>query len=398
MRLSMAGFVAIAVAFGPARNGYGLFLPNFREEFGLSVELSGFIASGLQAGYLVALTAVGLLVAKVGPRPLVVLGGLAAAVGMTLVASASSILVFAIGIVLAGTSAGWSWAPYNDAADLMVPAGVRGRVLSIISTGTTFGIVVAGIVALGAGASWRVGWVAFAAAAILAVALNTIILPAGRHNPYAERFSEGPTRSSAFGWFLRPGAIPLFIVAFSFGVVSTFYWSFAVDHISRSDGFTNAAGPIFFVMMGVAGFIGLFTGDAISHFGLRRVLMAILISQGASAILLGMAPTSWPAVGVSAVFFGADVMLMSALLAVWSSWIFAEQPSTGFSATLFLLGTGCIVGPAALGIFAGSFGLGAAFLLAGTLSLLTTLVRIAGKASVPSKPQMDEARNSDAEN
>ena len=31
-----SGFLATAVAFGPARMGFGLFLPNFREEFALT--------------------------------------------------------------------------------------------------------------------------------------------------------------------------------------------------------------------------------------------------------------------------------------------------------------------------------------------------------------------------
>jgi predicted MFS family arabinose efflux permease len=155
---------------------------------------------------------------------------------------------------------------------------------------------------------------------------------------------------------------------------------------------------LFFVVVGIAGFVGLFTGDAISRFGLRRVLLVILVSQGLSALLLGATPTWWPAVGISAVLFGADVMLMSALLATWSSWVFAEQPSTGFSATLFLLGSGSVVGPATLGAFAGNFGLGTAFLLAGTISLLTMLICIPGKKmSAPTELYERGDRDFDAE-
>ncbi|HEX2728319.1 MAG TPA: hypothetical protein VHM16_01110, partial [Rubrobacteraceae bacterium] len=87
-RLGLAGFFAIAVAFGPARNGYGLFLPDIRSEFGLSTELSGIIASASQAGYLISLSLVGLLVGRLGPRIPVVIGGLSAGLGMGLVALA----------------------------------------------------------------------------------------------------------------------------------------------------------------------------------------------------------------------------------------------------------------------------------------------------------------------
>ncbi|MEJ7842306.1 MAG: MFS transporter, partial [Rubrobacter sp.] len=114
-RLGLAGFVATAVTFGPARNGYGLFLPEIREEFGLSTQMLGFIASGLYAGYLAALLAVGLFAARTGPRLPVLVGLFSAGVGTTLVAFSPNATVLAAGVILAGTGAGWSWAPYNDA-------------------------------------------------------------------------------------------------------------------------------------------------------------------------------------------------------------------------------------------------------------------------------------------
>lgn len=106
-QLGLAGFFATAVAFGPARNGYGLFLPDIREEFGLSTVMLGLIASGLYAGYLAALFAVGLFAARVGgPRLPVMIGLLSAGVGMALVALSSNATMLAAGVILAGTSAG----------------------------------------------------------------------------------------------------------------------------------------------------------------------------------------------------------------------------------------------------------------------------------------------------
>jgi hypothetical protein len=45
-QLVAAGLLAIAVAFGFARYGYGLFVPEFRNAFSLSAEALGFIAAG----------------------------------------------------------------------------------------------------------------------------------------------------------------------------------------------------------------------------------------------------------------------------------------------------------------------------------------------------------------
>lgn len=73
--------------------------------------------------------------------------------------------------------------------------------------------------------------------------------------------------------------------------------------------------------------------------------------------------------------YGAGVMLMSALLSVWSSAVFRERPSAGFTATLLFFGLGGVVGPVALGAFGGRFGLGTAFLVAAALILLNLLVR-----------------------
>jgi predicted MFS family arabinose efflux permease len=365
----LAGFLAIAVAFGPARNGYGLFLPDMRDEMGISTQLAGIIASASQAGYLISLSLVGLLAARLGPRTPVVIGGLSASLGMGLVAVAPNAAVLAAGFVLAATYAGWAWAPYNDAADLMVAPRHRARVLSVVSTGTTFGVLASGLAALAASGTWRASWFLFAGAALVATALNAWLLPGKPREPTGE----GRVPRPGFGWFVRRESVPLFAVALSFGAVSAFYWAFAVDLIARNAE-SAGAGPVFYVVVGAAGFVGVFTGDALARFGLRRPLVAILATTAAAALLLGIAPGSWPVLGVSAVLYGACVMSMSALLAVWSSTVFAAQPTTGFSATLIFFGIGSVVGPAALSAVAGGFGLDTAFLVSAALALLSAFV------------------------
>ena len=39
-----------------------------------------------------------------------------------------------------------------------------------------------------------------------------------------------------------------------------------------------AAGPAFYAVVGVSGFVGFLTGDAVSRYGLGRVLLATLVS------------------------------------------------------------------------------------------------------------------------
>ncbi|MFI1399217.1 MFS transporter [Streptomyces sp. NPDC020681] len=352
-RLALAGVSAIGVTFGFARYGYGLFLPELRAEFGLSVSLVGLIGSATYAGYLAALLLVGVLVARVGPRPLVLAGGLFAAVGMGLVALAQEPALLIAGLVLAGTSSGWAWAPYSDAVDRMVPAGRREQVMGVIAGGTAFAVVVAGPLALLArGTGWRYAWLVFALAALAASVYNARVLPRG---PGRARPQGRPQH--------RRAALPLLITAVLYGVVGSFYWSFAVQAVTDAQGTGSATAPLFWSLMGLAGTAGALTGHAVARYGLRAVHAGLFTGIAVAVALLGLAPGSLPAVAVSALLYGPCFMAGSGVLAVWSYRVFPERPSAGFSVTVFFLGLGTVAGPALLGAYADLHGLSAAFLV-----------------------------------
>jgi predicted MFS family arabinose efflux permease len=375
LRVGLAGFVATAVAYGPARTGYGLFVPDFKGEFGISTGAAGAIGSSLQAGFLLALVITALLVGRLGPRLLVAAGGVSATVGMLLVAIASNPATLACGVFVAGMTAGFCWSPYNDLAGKTVRAPSRARVLSAVSTGTTLGIAVSGLVALAAivgGLPWRAAWLAFVAAAVLSAVLNALLLP---RMPPCETRRRGDVTRPGVGWLLRVGSTPLFVVAFSFGVVNAFYWSFNADIVSSAGFPIPNAGPILYAILGAAGFVGLLTGDSAARFGLDRTLRVTLLCLGAGTVLLGADPGSPVVVGAAAVLYGAGVMLMSALLSLWSSAVFEERPSEGFTAALIFFGVGGVAGPAALGALGGAFGLRTAFLLAAVMILLNLPIR-----------------------
>ena len=372
-RLGLAGFAATAVAYGPARTGYGLFVPDFRGEFGISTGVAGVMGSGLQGGFLLALVATVLLVGRLGPRLLIAAGGVSAIVGMLLVALAPNGATLAAGVCVAGMSAGFCWSPYNDLAGSTVRAGLRSRVLSVVSTGTTLGIAVSGLVALAAVVGelpWRAVWLAFVAAAAFSAVLNALLLIGMSAGGGTER-----GRRTGGRWIFRTGSPPLFVVAFSFGVVNAFYWSFNADIVSSAGLPLPNAGPVLYAVLGVAGFVGLLTGDLVDRIGLNGTLRLTLLCLGAGAMLLGVAPGSITVVGVAAVLYGAGVMFMSALLSLWSSTVFPERPSQGFTAALLFFGVGGVAGPAVLGAIGGAFGLGSAFVVAAVLILLNLPIR-----------------------
>lgn len=379
VRLSLAGFLATAVAFGPARMGYGLFLPAFREDFALSTERAGFIASAAFAAFLVGLPVAAHLTERRGPKLTVTAGGGLACLGMGLVALSPNAGLLALGVALAAASAGLSWAPYNIAAQRVVPDPLVGRALSVVSTGTTFGIAGAGALALAVsafGLHWRLTWTLFAAAGLAAALVNMAALPA------AAAVGSAGDRRRDWGWRLRSlahaEALPLAAVALSFGVTNAIYLSFAVDRIASAGGLQifvpDASGPILFMVFGAGGVIGLLTGDIEKRLGIATLLRAIFLASCISLALIGLAPDHWLAALVSAALQGGCLMTISAVFSFWSLRMFPNLPSVSFTAVLVVFAGGNVAGPALAGVAAGQVGLGATFLAAGGVSLVTALL------------------------
>uniref|UniRef100_UPI004053B0A4 MFS transporter n=1 Tax=Qipengyuania sp. GPGPB31 TaxID=3023518 RepID=UPI004053B0A4 len=111
-------------------------MPQFADEFGLSVADGGHIASIAFSAFMVALPITAIFVFRLGPRTPVILACLMACAGSVLVATASNATMLTAGIVIAGSSAGLCWTPFNDAARHSLTEDRRNTALSIIATGT----------------------------------------------------------------------------------------------------------------------------------------------------------------------------------------------------------------------------------------------------------------------
>jgi predicted MFS family arabinose efflux permease len=372
LRLAAAGFVATAIAFGPARMGFGLFLPAFREDFALSTTLAGLVASGGFLAFLLALPLTAWLATRIGQRAPVVAGALSATAGFTLVAVASGSTALAAGIALAGASAGFCWAPFNDAAERVVPPVARAGALSAVSTGTTLGVAAAGALALGVtfGAfEWRTAWGVFAAAGVVAALAATVGVPGGRR---------GAGGGDAGRRLVHREALPLYGAALLFGATNAVYLSFAADRVVAAGGLPglpdDGASAVVFLAYGGCGLVGLATGRIEARVGLAALLAAIFTAFAASLALVALAPGSWPGVVVSAGLHGAAVMTISAVLSFWSLRLFPGRGSLGFTAALVAAATGSVLGPASAGPLVEAIGPRAAF---ATLALPPLAVALA---------------------
>ena len=393
-RLTAAGFVATAVAFGPARMGFGLFLPAFREEFSLSTSTAGMIASGGFLAFLLALLASAWIGVRYGERVSVMTGALAATAGFAAVAAGTPALL-ALGIALAGASAGLCWAPFNDAAERVVPEDRRASALSVVSTGTSFGVVVAAGLALAVteGAlDWRGAWIGFALSALVLAAVVRAGLPTGPGPKMTRRavsdivqaylptqLSAEPTQRTvaAQANLTQRAAIPLYGTALCFGMTNAIFLSFAADRVVAAGGLPGlpdaAASVAIFLAYGICGVLGLATGRIEARVGLAPLFCGIFAAGALSLVLIALAPTSWAAVLVASGVHGVAIMMVSAVFSFWSLRLFPGRGTLGFTATLLCVATGSVLGPALAGLLATAEGPKVMFLAAAAPPLATAL-------------------------
>lgn len=367
-RIGLAGLLALMATYALGRQAFGLFVPSFRDEFGLSLDVLGFYASAAQAGYLVATVVTGVLTARFGPRVPVVSGCLLLTVGAATMAAAPGPVVLAVGVVAAGTSAGGAWAPFSDAVAHKVPTEQTRRTLALVNAGSPVGLVVASVLVLAAGDRWRTVWWGFAAIGLLAAAAAWRALSPGGVEPTSGH------RRPRLGWFLNPRSLRMLTVALGISITCGAYFAYAPVTVQDA-GLASWIGPAMWSSLGIAGAsVGAFGGSIANRHGVRRPLAVMLVLISGSIVLLVVAPGSAVAALGSSAVFGVGFTTGFALLVMWSQHVYRDRPSTGFTLAIVFIAAGFIIGPSLFGVLATQLGRDVALLAAATPALAVALI------------------------
>lgn len=363
--IAAAGCAAVGVGFGFARYGFGLFVSTFRAEFGLTTAMIGAVGSAASAVYLVSLLSCGALTARYGPRLPVLLANLSAVTGLTLIACADGAPMLMAGVVIAATSSGMVWGPFADAVTRGVVPRWRDPALSVISSGTTFGLIVAGGLALWAadrpGHVWRLIWLLLAAFAA-AVTLMAYRAMSNDNDANAADPTEGRFRPAA-------DALPMCAVSALYGAAGAVFFTFAVDMV-RSEGLGARWGALLWLLVGIGGISGVATGAAVVRFGLGVAMRAAVAILAAAIAGLAAAPSNAVPAALAALAFGFAYMPFAALLAIWNQRLHPRHPTSGLVLSLFCLGIGGVAGPAVMGVIADASGLRIAFVITAAILLV----------------------------
>lgn len=363
-RVAIGGAAVVGVAFGMARYTYGLTLPDMRAEFDLSQQLTGLVASATFVGYLIGLLGVPLLTSRRGPRAPTTIGGVCGVVGCSLVAASPSPWLLGVGAVLAGSAAGWVWAPYSDITKAVASWEARPTLLAVITTGTGVGLM--GLGALGVLAplvSWRLTWAGVAVAAAVATVVNRRLVPA---LPPPERAHTGSRPA------LKPLAAPLFFsVAYFVGV--TVYITYLSD-AANEVGLPEWSPAPLFALIGLGGLVAFWTGRMTATFGPATVGVSSLVAVGVALVILGSAGTVVLAVLVSALLLGAGFMVGSSILAIWTAHASPDTPGAAFTVALVVGAVTSILTPTLTGMVLPAIGLATTLMVGGAVALVGALL------------------------
>jgi predicted MFS family arabinose efflux permease len=359
LSIGVAGCAAVAIGFGFARYGFGLFASVFRSEFGMTTSAIGAVGSAASVIYLISLLSCGALTARWGPRLPVLVANVSAVTGLALIACATTAPMLTAGVLIAAASSGLVWGPFADAVGQHVAPERQDRTLAIISSGTTFGLVVAGALAFAvadrAGEVWRVIWLVFTTLAVVVMVLAYVAMPDAdtTTNVRQRRGRFRPTRAS----------IPVCLLSALYGGAGAVFFTFAVDLV-QSEGLSPSWSASLWLMVGLGGLSGVMTGSMVNRFGIGRSLTAAVALMAAAMAALAAWPSIAGLTALAALAFGSAYMPFAALLAIWNQRLHPLHPTSGLVLTLGSLGAGAVIGPASLSALADAIGLRAAYILA----------------------------------
>jgi predicted MFS family arabinose efflux permease len=342
--LTLAGTSLVAVSFGLARYGYGLFVPQFSHDLHLSTTQVGTYSSLSYVGYGLGLAGCSPLVRCRGARKALLLSATLVTAGIFSIAIAPDAVVFAIGVGLSGVGVGLCWPPFSDLAAHHIGPARRPRVVSTISTGTSFGLILAVPLAILASGAWRPVWIAFGIVALLTLGMNAIILPRGRHASARRSGPDGDAVSNR-------GFAALGCYSMVYGAIGATFFTFAVD-LAHADDHGDAASAMLWAVVGIAGLSAIHTGEGIRRLGLRKVIAVLLFGMAAGLLAIAVAHSSLIVLYGGTAIFGTFYMAGAAVIPPWAARINPAAPTRPHIAATGASAVGSIVGAAAGGALA----------------------------------------------
>lgn len=337
LRLTLSGFMLIAVTYGLARFAWGMMMPQVTQQISFTPRASGMLAACSYLAYCLATPGATLLLARWGVRSTAILAALTAMLGLLLLAAASSTWLIAGGLFIAGLGAGLASPALASAVSRQIDASRQTAANTFINAGTGAGIIVSVPIFMLVPGGWRAACCCFAALALISLLLARYCLPVGRAEP----------QGSPVGWRdrLHNRALQrVIIIAFFSGVASAAWWCFGPDVLRQHSHLNEGQASMLWLVSGAAGILGALTGPLARCIGMRQVYWLAQLAMAAPLLLLAALTHFSYWLVPAAALCGAGYVTLSGILLVAGAAATPQNAASGVAAAFLTLAIGQIVG------------------------------------------------------
>ncbi|WP_245570134.1 MFS transporter [Halalkalibacillus halophilus] len=363
-RLVLPGIMMIAVTYGLARFSFGLLLLDINQSLHMSEFISGLVSSLFYLAYCVTIVVSTVVTAREGPRKMIIFAGVSALIGLLLMASSPNAWVLALGVLFAGGSAGLISPPYGAAISLWIKEKVQGKANSWINSGTSIGIALSGVGAILLAPNWRFTYSIYAVLTLFILLWNYKVIPK-MNSDTKLMFNQG--RLTIRG---VPGSVPVILASLMVGISSAGFWTFSRSYIEIAGVYSDWILSGFWVVIGVFGVLGGFSGFLIDKFGVSTSYRLGGLAIASASILLAVAPENMWLSYLSAGLFGSSYIFLSGVLIIWGIRIFIVNASLGIGVPFLLMSLGQIIGSLIAGLMIGLLGYATTFVVFGIIGLM----------------------------
>ncbi|WP_208560780.1 MFS transporter [Marinilactibacillus kalidii] len=368
IKLVAPGTAMIAVTYAFSRFSFGLFLPEISDALHLSESQSGFVGTLGYISYAFALLCSNLMIKRFGQTIIIYACGITSVIGLLAIALSPNLFFLGIGICTAGLGSGWSSPVYSKVAKTSLSLDKRDQANSWMNTGTSFGVIISGPIALFFANHWRRAFLFFAFLSAITLIWNLIAIPSPSENDKNEMsFSLNYRALLSRTSYLLPASLLI-------GMSTSIYWTFSRSYLTAVYQLTTQISIAFWLVMGIAGIGGSFAGKLISLKGLSAAFRIFLILLMSSIALIVISNTI--ALYSSAIIFGISYIAITGVLLVWGTRCFPESPYIGVSLSFFFLGIGQTIGSSLAGFSIEYLSYSTSFLLFSGIGILALFMPI----------------------
>jgi len=347
--LALTGFSLIAVTYGMARFSWGLMLPSISADIPFSPQQAGLLSACSFVAYCLTILTAAALADRYGARLTALLAALSAASGLLLLACASSPLLLATGLFVAGLSSGLASPALAAAVSNRIAAADQPRINTLINAGTSAGIILTVVILSVLPGGWRAACLLFALlslACLLPVMRVLSVHAAGR----AARVSRWYQR------LYRRAMRRLMGIALISGLVSAAWWSFGSALLRQHVGVDAETARLLWLVAGGAGIVGAATGPVAARIGLNAVYRLSLCGMALPLLVLAFSHGESAGLLIAVACCGAGYVTLSGVLLVWGAQATAEEPATGVGILFCMLAVGQVAGSLLFGQLYASLG------------------------------------------